>query len=100
MAISNTTLRISLSISLEVAQITNMALGVTGGTMRLAEGVEVRAGGGAAVGVVAKLVHVHAPLGVGVVARDVIGDGRGRGLGGLLEGYGSADFGVAAENGN
>lgn len=43
------------------------------------EGRTVRTGRGAAVGVVAELVDVHASLGVGIVARDVVGDGgRGR----------------------
>lgn len=55
-------------------------------------------GGGAAVGVVAELVDVQATFGVGVVAVDLVGDGgRGRVVG-LLEGDGSADFGVAAED--
>jgi hypothetical protein len=58
----------------------------------------VRACRGAAVGVVAKGVDVHAALGVGVVARDGPGDGRGSGLGLLLEGDGALDVGVAAED--
>lgn len=60
----------------------------------------VRASAGAAVGVVAEGVDVHAALGVGVVAGDVVGDG-GRGtLRGLLEGDGALDVGVTTENGN
>jgi hypothetical protein len=58
----------------------------------------VRAGGGAAVGVVAKGVDMHATLGVGVVASDVPGDGGGRRLGLLLEDNGALDGGVTAEN--
>lgn len=60
----------------------------------------VRAGGGAAVGVVTKGVDVEAALGVGVVASDVVGDGGGRGLGLLLEDDGTGDLGVTTEDGN
>lgn len=56
------------------------------------------AGARAAVGVVAELVDVHAAVGGGVVAGDVIGDGRRGGFGRLLKGDGSADFGVTAED--
>lgn len=35
-------------------------------------------GAGAAVGVVAELVDVHAALGIGVVAGEIVGDGGGR----------------------
>ena len=55
-------------------------------------------GARAAVGVVAELVDVHAAVGGGVVASDVVGDGRRGGFGRLLEGDGSADFGVTAED--
>ncbi len=65
---------------------------------RRGERFTVRSGAGAAIGVVAELVDVHAALGGGVVAGDVVGDGRGRGLGRLLEGDGSADLGVTAED--
>ena len=64
----------------------------------LAEGVEMRAGRGTTVGVVTELMNVHATFGVGVVARDVVGDGCWGGLGGLLEGDGSLDVGVTAED--
>jgi len=58
----------------------------------------VRAGGGAAVGVVTEGVDVHAALGVRVVAGDVPGDlGRG-GLVSLLEGDGAGDLGVTADD--
>ena len=60
----------------------------------------MRSSAGAAVGVVAELVHVHAALGASVVARDVVGDGRGAGLGRLLKGDGARHLGVAAEDGN
>lgn len=58
----------------------------------------VRAGGGAAVGVVAESVDVHAALGVGIVARDVPGDGGGGLLVLLLEDDGALDVGVTAED--
>jgi hypothetical protein len=58
----------------------------------------VRAGAGAAVGVVTKSVDVHAALGVGIVARDVPGDLGVGGLGGLLEGDGALDVGVTTDD--
>lgn len=58
----------------------------------------MRASARTAIGVVAELVDVHAALGGGVVAGDVVGDGCRGCLGRLLEGDGSADFGVAAED--
>ena len=60
----------------------------------------MRAGGGAAVGVVAEGVDVEATLGVGVVARDIIGNGGRRGLRVLLERDGPGDLCVSAEDGN
>ena len=60
----------------------------------------MRAGRGAAVGVVAKGVDVHAALGVRVVAGDVPGQGGGGGLGLLLEHDGALDVGVTTEDGN
>ena len=60
----------------------------------------VRAGRRAAVGVVAELVDVHASLGIGVVAADVVGDGGGRGLGALLEDHRSRDLRVSSEHGD
>ena len=60
----------------------------------------MRAGRRAAVGVVAELVDVHATLGVGVIPMDLVGDCGGGGLVRLVEGDGSADFGVTAEDCN
>ena len=60
----------------------------------------MRAGGGAAVGVVTELVDVEGTLGVGVVAGDVPGDGGGGTLAGLLEGHGAGDLSVTTENSN
>ena len=58
----------------------------------------MRAGRGAAVGVVTEGVDVNATLSIGVVAGDVPGNlGRGR-LGGLLEGYGTGDLGVTTDD--
>jgi hypothetical protein len=58
----------------------------------------VRTSRDAAVGVVAELVDVHASLGIGVVAADVVGDGGGRGLVALLEGHCPSDLRVSAED--
>jgi len=93
-------LGVALAVGLEVAQVANVALRVRGGAVLFAVGVEVRTGAGAAVGVVAEGVDVHATLGVGIVAGDVEGDLGLRALGGLLEGHGALDVGVSAEDGN
>ena len=58
----------------------------------------VRAGAGAAVGVVTEGVDVHAALGVGIVAGDVPGDLGLGGLRGLLEGDGALDVGVTTDD--
>jgi hypothetical protein len=60
----------------------------------------VRAGRGAAVGVVTEGVNVHTTLSVGIVAGDVPWDGGLGTLRGLLEGNGTGDLGVSAEDGN
>ena len=60
----------------------------------------MRAGRGAAVGVVTKGVDVEATLGVGIVAGDIPGDGGGRRLRVLLEDNGAGDLGVTTEDGN
>ena len=60
----------------------------------------MRASRGAAVGVVAKGVDVHATLGVGVMAGDVPGDGGRGGLRLLLEDDGAGDLGVTADDSN
>lgn len=60
----------------------------------------MRASRRAAIGVVTELVDVHATLGVGVIAMDLVGDGGWGGVVGLLEADGAADFGVAAEDCN
>lgn len=91
-------LGVALTIGLDVAEIANVAGLVGGSTVGLLVRVEVRAGRGAAVGVVTESVDVEAPLGVGVVAGDVPGDGgRGR-LGLLLEDDGARDLGVTTDN--
>lgn len=91
---------VTLSIGLEVTKVTDMTVRVSRSTVVLAEGVEVRASGGAAVGVVTELVNVESTLSVGVVAGNVPGDG-GRGtLGSLLEGDGAGDLSVTTEDSN
>jgi len=99
-AVGDAALGVALAVRLEVPEVTDVALAVDGGAVRLAVWVVVRTGAGAAVGVVAKLVDVHATLGVGVVPGDVPGDGGGRGLGGLLEGHLAGDLGVSSEDGD
>ena len=83
-------LSVTLAIGLEVAQVTNVALVIFGGTVGLAVGVDcpymsmsilscscrvrrltVGTSGGAAIGVVTEGVNVHTTLGVGIVAGDV-----------------------------
>lgn len=114
-------LGVALAVRLDVAEITNMASLVGGSTVGLAVRVDykppapvstslldvmdsefseltVRAGRGAAVGVVTKGVDVEASLGVGVVAGDVPGDGGGRRLGRLLKHNGAGDLGVSTED--
>ena len=60
----------------------------------------MRASGGAAISIIAELMDVHASLGVGVVAGDVVGDcGRGAFVG-LLEGHLAGDLGVSSNNGD
>jgi hypothetical protein len=66
--------------------------------MLLAKRIEMRSSRGTTVGIVTELMDVHATLGVGVVACDVVGDGCRGGFGGLLEGDGSLDVGVTAED--
>jgi hypothetical protein len=58
----------------------------------------VRAGRGAAVGVVTELVDVDTTLGVGVVAGEVPRDGGGGVLVGLLKGDSALDVGVSTDD--
>lgn len=54
----------------------------------------------ASVGIVSKLMNMHATLGTRIIACDVPANGcRGR-LGRLLEGDGAGDLGVPAEDSN
>ncbi len=53
---------------------------------------------GAAIGVVSELMNMHTPLSGGVIALEIVGDCGWRGLIGLLEGDGSADGGVSADD--
>ena len=117
LAVRQGPLGVALRVRLEVAEVADVAFCVRGGAVRFAEWVDcgmvrmrwrkngrganlltVRSGARAAVGVVAELVDVHAPVGGGVVAGDVVGDGRRGGFGRLLKGDGPADFGVTAED--
>jgi len=64
-------LSVALPISLEVSQVTNMAVGVRGRAVILVVWVKVRTGRSATIGVVTKCVHMHSTLSVGIVAGDV-----------------------------
>jgi hypothetical protein len=108
---------VALAVCLEVAQVADVAVLIGGRAVLLAVGVDftcilaflvliltqprvltVGAGRGAAVGVVAEGVDVHAALSVGIVAGDVPRDGGGGALVLLLEGDGALDVGVTAED--
>ena len=67
--------------------------GVDGGLQRT-----VRTSACTAICVVTELMDMHAALGGGVAAVDVIGNGGWGGFGGLFEGHGTADAGVTAED--
>lgn len=99
-AVTDRALGITLGVSLDVAEITDVAGFVRGRAVGLAVGVEVRASRGAAVGVVTKGVNVEAALGVGVVASKVPGNSGGSRLGLLLKDDGAGDLGVTTEDGN
>ena len=53
---------------------------------------------GAAVGVVAKGVNVHATLRAGILTRDIPGDGGRGGFGLLLKGDGTRDLRVTTDD--
>lgn len=98
--ILHTPLGIPLPICLEITQITYMAFLIAGRTVSLVVRVEMGSCRGTSIGVVAEGVDVHAALGIGVVARNVPGDGGGGRLGFLGESYGAFDVGVASEDGD
>jgi hypothetical protein len=58
------------------------------------------AGGGAAVGVIAELMDVHATLSIGVVTSDIPCDCSRGGLRFLLEGNGAGDLRVPSDGCN
>lgn len=60
----------------------------------------MRTSGCAAIGVVTKLMDVHATLSVGIVAGDVPSNGCGGVFGFLLEGDGTGDLGVTSDGCN
>lgn len=63
-------------------------------------GRTVWASGGAAVGVVTKLMDVHASLSTGIMAGNVPRDGGWGGLRALLESHGPLDVGVSSDYGD
>ena len=54
----------------------------------------------APIGIVPKLMHMHASLGIWIIALDVICDRSRSGLGSLLEVYGAGDLGVPSDYGD
>jgi hypothetical protein len=52
----------------------------------------MRTSAGAAIGIVAKLVNVHASLSIGIVAGDIVVDGGRGGFGLLHKGHGACDL--------
>ena len=60
----------------------------------------MRSGARAAIGIVAKGMDMHATLGVGVIASDVVGDGCWSSLRVLFKLDGARDFGVTTEDSN
>ena len=121
-AVGHAALGVALGIRLDVAEVTNVAGLVARGAVGLAVRVDcgraqllrtpgngwnasrtarahtVRTSRGAAVGVVAKGVDVHAALGIGIVAAQVPGDGGGGAFGLLREGDGAGDLGVTPDD--
>jgi hypothetical protein len=97
-AVRDSALCIARAVRLDIAQVANVTLLVRRSTVGLAEWVDypaeqcqpfwlqlmscqnihltVWSGRGAAVGVVTESMHVHSSLSIGVVASDVVGDGR------------------------
>ncbi len=60
----------------------------------------MRSGTRTPVGVVTKLVHMHTTFRVGIVPRNVPGDGGGRGFRGLLKGDLAGDLGITTDDGD
>lgn len=88
------------SVGGDVAQVANVSVVVLWGTVGLGEGVEVRASRGATVGVVTKLVDVHASQRVGIIARDVPRDGGWVVFVFLFEVDNSANLRISSDNSN
>ena len=97
-AVGDGALGAAVGVGLDVAEITNMALLVLVVTVTLGVRVKVRTCRGAAVGVVAICVNVHAALGIGIVARDFVGDGRRVVLGLLDKSDDALDVRLAADD--
>jgi hypothetical protein len=97
-AVLDRALGVALAVSLDVAEVADVALLILGRAVGLAVWVEVRSGRRAPVGVIAESVDVHATLRVGIVACDIPGDLGGCRLGLLLEHDGARDLGVTADD--
>jgi hypothetical protein len=90
----------TVAVGLDVSQVTDVADLVGRSTVGLSEGVEVRTGGGAAVGVVAELVDVHSALSVGVGVLDLVLDDGGGILSLLRELDDTGDTGITTNDSN
>jgi hypothetical protein len=99
-AVLNASLGNTVAVGLDVSQVTDVAVLVGGSTVGLSEGVEVRAGGGTAVGVVTELVDVHSTLGVGIGVLDLVFDDGGGVLSLLSELDDTRDTGITADDSN
>ena len=60
--------------------------------LRTLQALTVRSGASATIGIVSKLVDMHASLGGGIVALDIIADCCWRSIRGLFEGNSTADL--------
>lgn len=90
----------TLSVGLDVSQITNMSLLIFWRSVILIEWVEVGSCRRASVGVVTKFMNVHSTHSIWIVARDFIGNTCRRVFVLLGEGDNSTHSGVSTDDGN
>lgn len=88
------------AVRLDITEVTNVPLGVGGSTVVLFKGVVMGASRGTAVGVVSKLVDVHASLGVSVHVLNLTSDANGSIFRLLGEAYSAVDVGFTLEDNN
>jgi len=92
------TLGNTLSVGLDVTEVTNVADLILRSTVGLAKGVEVGASRSATVGVVTELVDVETTESVGIVALDVPRDGGRSFSRSLLESNDTGDGRISSNN--